>query len=272
MMATTPPTTVDDLWGVYSFGTNDTWVAGVNATIQHFTGTWTTTPSPATHTLFMFWGATNNDIWLVGRSCDAVRWQGSSWAATSIPGCSGNQDLLSINGSSASNVWATGFSGAIAQYTGSWTTHSFSNDDYWDSWVVDASDVTIVGTLGAIVHWNGSIMAAETSGVSVTLAAITSPATGEYWVVGGSGTILHKVGTAGWTTVASPTTMFLYDVLAVSPTDIWAVGSGGVILHGDGTSWVQVQSPTTNTLRSLAAIPGGGIVAVGTAATMLSHP
>jgi hypothetical protein len=265
-----PPTTAD-LWAVYAFSTNDIWIAGTTGAVQHYTGTWSPTTSGVTSTLFMFWGSPN-DLWLVGRSCDVVRWMASSWAPATIPGCAGNQDFLSLNGSATTNMWATGTGGNIQQLTTSWLDRSYGNDDYWDTYIVSANDVVIVGTQGAILHWNGNMMVPEPSNVTVTLAAIASGAPGDYWVVGGNGTILHKTGTGGWTQVASPTTTFLYDVVAVSATDLWAVGSGGVILHGDGTTWLQVASPTTNTLRNIDIVPSDGLVAVGTGGTVLLHP
>jgi photosystem II stability/assembly factor-like uncharacterized protein len=209
----------------------------------------------------------NHDRPVADRSL--LRRMGASWASTSIPGCSGNQDFMSISGTDASNIWATGIGGNIQQWNGAWQDRSVGNVDYWDVRVNSATDAIVVGTQGAIEHWNGSTMTAETSGVTVTLAAITSSAPGEYWIVGGGGTILHKVGAGAWTQVTSPTTVFLYDVLAVSATDLWAVGSTGVILHGDGTNWVQVTSPTTNNLQP---IPGGGVMAVGTGGTLVVHP
>lgn len=271
-VAPTPPTTTSDLWAAWAFAPNDLWVAGTLGAIQHFDGTgWTTTSSAATNTLFVFWGAAPNDIWLVGRSCTALRWAGTAWNPTTIPGCSGNQDLFSIEGTSTTNIWATGTMGNLQQYTGAWANRSVANIDYWDAHVTSATDAIAIGTLGTIEHWNGSVMTAETSGVTVTLAAIASPAPGEYWVVGGGGTILHGVG-GSWTPVTSPTTAFLYAVLARGTSDVWAVGSGGVIVHYDGASWTTAQSPTTNTLRNLQAVPGGGLIAVGDAGTLLVHP
>ncbi|HSD89517.1 MAG TPA: hypothetical protein VLB44_18430 [Kofleriaceae bacterium] len=270
-VADSPPPTTADLWAAYAFSPTDLWVAGTTGTIQHFTGSWATTTSSATTTLFMFWGSAS-DLWLIGRSCAAQRWMGASWTPTSVPGCSGNQDLMSINGTDAANIWVSGIGGNIQQYTTVWTSRSQGNVDYWDTRVNSATDVIAIGTQGTIEHWNGSTYTAEPSGTTQTLAAITSPAPGEYWVVGGAGTILHKLGAGAWTAVSSPTTVFLYDVIAISPTDLWAVGSTGVILHGDGTSWVQVASPTANTLRNLEPIPGGGIMAVGTGGTLLVHP
>jgi hypothetical protein len=271
-LVATPPTTSADLWGVYAFSATDEWVAGTTGTIQHFTGTWTTTASGTTNTMFMFWGSAPSNLYLVGRSCTAVLWNGSAWAPTSIPGCTGNQDLMSITGTATSNVWVSGTMGNVEQFTSSWQNRSQGNPDYWDTYTASATDAYAIGTLGTIQHWNGTTMTADTSGTTQTLAAITSPAAGEYWIVGAAGVTLHKVGAGSWTLVQAPTATFLYDVIATSPTDLWAVGSGGLILHGDGSSWTQVTSPTTNTLRSIAKVPGGGLLAVGTAGTMIAYP
>ena len=271
-IAPAQPGVAADLWAAYAFSDTDRWVAGTSATVMHDEGSgWVAETNPAPSTLFGFWGAAN-DLWLVGRTCTALRWQGVSWSSVTVPGCNGNQDFFNVDRSATNNIWLIGTSGTIAQWNGAWQDHSQTNMDFWDAAVASATDVTVVGTAGTILHWNGSIFTAEPGAASVTLASITISAPGEYWVVGDAGTILKKVGAGGWTQVASPTAAFLYHVLALSTTDVWAVGSGGVIIHYDGSAWTQVASPTTSTLRGLAVIPGAGLCAVGNSGLVLVHP
>jgi hypothetical protein len=93
----------------------------------------------------------------------------------------------------------------------------------------------------------------------------------------------HWDGTT-WATVPSPNvgtgTSALYGVVAISPTDAWAVGysqdySGNptLTMHWDGSAWTVVPSPSIGSLRSVAALASNDIWAVGTdgANTMVLH-
>ena len=134
-----------------------------------------------------------------------------------------------------------------------------------------ANDVYVTGTKGTLVHWNGTTYVTDPTPPLVTLASVWGTG-GEYWVVGGAGTILHKVGAGAWTKVTSPTSQFLYAVAGSSTTNVWAVGSAGVILHYDGTAWTLAASPTTVTLRGITPVPGGGFAAVGDGGTVIVRP
>ena len=55
----------------------------------------------------------------------------------------------------------------------------------------------------------------------------------------------------GWSEVASPTSVTLNSVFAISSNEAWAVGFNGVIIKWDGTSWNNVASPTGSWLQSV---------------------
>jgi hypothetical protein len=55
----------------------------------------------------------------------------------------------------------------------------------------------------------------------------------------------------GWSKVASPTSVTLNSVYAISSNEAWAVGFDGVIIKWDGTKWSNVASPTNYKLVSI---------------------
>jgi hypothetical protein len=83
------------------------------------------------------------------------------------------------------------------------------------------------------------------------------------WAVGTIGTILHYNGTT-WSSVSSGTTQSLRGVWGTSASDVWAVGGSGTILHYNGTSWLSVTSGTrTQTLFGTWGTSSSNVWAVG---------
>lgn len=272
-IASPAPGTTDALWGVHAFAPDDIWVSGALGVLEHFDGAgWTQKVNPASDTLFYVWGLAPEDVWAVGRACTTLGWDGAMWSTRSTPPCGPNANLFAVGGSNATNIWIVGTTGTIFQNKGAWIDRSSGNIDYWDVAATSLTEVILVGTRGTVAHWDGTAFALPPTTTSETLASIWHAGNGEYWIVGGGGTILHKTSTSGWVAVTSPTTEFLYGVAGTAPDDIWAVGSAGTILHYDGATWARAQSPTSATLRNLALVPGGGLRAVGDGGLLLSHP
>jgi hypothetical protein len=90
--------------------------------------------------------------------------------------------------------------------------------------------------------------------------------------------VLHWNGSA-WSRVTSPDVgnaqTVLKDVVALSPTNAWAVGytnsfGGGasaVALHWNGTSWTVASAPALGTLDTITALSATDIWASGTDST-----
>lgn len=139
-----------------------------------------------------------------------------------------------------------------------------------------------------VEQWNGSSWnIATTPSVPSTgwLAGITVvPGTSDMWAVGafapGFGqaqTLIEYYNGSTWSQVSGAnvtgTNNYLYEVAALSATDIWAVGDywdtsdHTLIEHYDGTSWSVVASPNVsgfdNELRGIAAVSSSNIWAVG---------
>ena len=84
----------------------------------------------------------------------------------------------------------------------------------------------------------------------------------DVWVVGAQGTAAHFDGTQ-WTATPTGTEVDLHGVSALGPTDAWAVGDQGVVLHWDGLSWSRVETGTSLPLWDVWSGAGERAVVVG---------
>ncbi|HEX8581903.1 MAG TPA: hypothetical protein VF640_06235 [Acidimicrobiales bacterium] len=135
-----------------------------------------------------------------------------------------------------------------------------------DVWAVGYTAVGLTETRPLAIHWDGTRWT-RTSVPRIHIANLTSvsgTASDDVWAVGmdrgfdPAMIVLHWDGTE-WTRLPTPevTTDFvaLQDVIALSPTDAWAVGytvdadfrSRPLAIHWDGTAWTRVRVPMTGT-------------------------
>jgi hypothetical protein len=169
-----------------------------------------------------------------------------------------------------------------------------NSDTLQDVAVVTATDVWAVGfyfnsdgirkTL--TLHWDGSQWSnvpSPNAGASVEenmLTGVSAVSSNDVWAVGFHWTnnvtepkdvILHWDGNL-WSVVEGPSTTWdveLYDVVAISHNDVWAVGgSGGLSLttHWNGTTWSNVPSPSDGKytrFTSVSAISSTDVWAAG---------
>jgi hypothetical protein len=205
------PPGLGQLNAVSAVASNDVWAVGTyldagvfRARIAHWNGNqWITMPAPTfTEPSFLFsvTAVAANNVWAVGRTGNhpdyqslIIHWNGSAWSVVPHPSV---EQLMSVDASSAGDVWAVG--DGTLHYNGT-------------SW----SEVPI--TLPA----------------NSTLQSVTAVAPGEAWLagyyVGGSGTetlTYHWDGSA-WAQVPSfnaDNFNVLTAIDAVSSQDVWAVG------------------------------------------------
>ncbi len=215
-----------------------------------------------------------NDAWAVGcyssgKSGGSIveHWNGRAWSRVNdpVPAC-----LFSVAAVSSNDIWAVGF-----------TTSS--------------SDVTAMQTL--VERWNGSAWTAVKSpnsqqhfNVLYSVAALSST---NIWAVGNSYSVFSNVAARNarpliehwdgqqWSLVTATfpaTYSALYQIKALSASDIWAVGatfasgendsSQALIEHWDGTRWNAVSSPHPGASRSflyaVTAVSADDLWAVGT--------
>ncbi len=197
----------------------------------------------------------------------ALRWDGVTWAATSVPAPVTSQGtvLLAVSGWAPDDAWAVGTTTLPNNLSRTFATH-------WDG-----SGWTTFPTPNAGTPKTGVL-----NGV-VALAADDAWAVGSTSGQGGPErtVILHWDGSV-WAVVSSPNRgpwpNGLSDVTAVSATDVWAVGawrtkafaSRTLTVHWNGSGWHRVASPNPGTngprdvdLSGVSATVGGDVWAVG---------
>ncbi|MBK8900665.1 MAG: hypothetical protein IPM53_05765 [Anaerolineaceae bacterium] len=263
-----------DLWAVGEHRTAN--VSNVQTLTMHWNGaSWTIVPSPNPdpnrNRLAGVAALSASDVWAVGEqggstgpnwSSLILHWDGSTWSTVAAPTLSpGTSELRDVAAVAANDVWAVGAASSPAT-------------DWWDQPLV--------------LHWNGiswSSVPVPSFGTTAELNGITAVAPNDIWAVGTTlesnwkTLILHWDG-AAWTRISSPNLgsfgNYLYDVEAISATDVWAVGSANngsstLAMRWNGSSWSIVPSPNgtaraginRNGLNSLAAVSANNIWAVG---------
>ncbi len=173
---------------------------------------------------------------------------------------------------SDTEAWAVGGNGYIARWDGyTWTrVESPTDKDLNDVFFLPSDNGWAVGEGGLILHWDGNAWSVvrdyqssppPANGYYLIWKAIAFSSPADGWVVGynvsegGSvGFVMHWDG-ATWEEppgVPSPydyysSPPFLFDVVAFSPQDSWAVGEGhrgGLTLHWNGALWQEVANST----------------------------
>lgn len=243
------------------------------------------------------------EAWAVGGQEGATkytplvyRWNGGTWRRVPLPELP-DLDLGLVDASAADNVWAFGSSlfergpnggGLFRQlrFDGTrWTVTTIDEDRVvFDVDVVNRNNVWLAGTggyrlHGNLLHWNGRGWRASTLPGEVFGLHMTAASAG--WAVGaasGRPATWRWNGTA-WRAVPAPRytvpnggTAQLNDVLALSPTDAWAVGGMSwqvgddeehrpIALHWNGRRWskVTVGPSFTSGLSGLAGDGRGGL-------------
>ena len=127
-------------------------------------------------------------------------------------------------------------------------------------WRASASEGWIVGHAGLMVHLHGGTWTVEpsfqtTGGATVQLSAVGGTGPSDVWAAGLSGLVFHYDGT-GWTQTYQAYSG-IQSILALSPTDVWAVNSPG-LMHYDGIAWTKLPAPTGDNSLVLLAIVGTG--------------
>lgn len=98
--------------------------------------------------------------------------------------------------------------------------------------------------------WSPIDLAATGVASDIQLNAIWAHGnSGEVFVVGDAGTIIHRTNSGTWEAQASGVTRDLFAVHGFSTTHVWAVGEEGVILFYNGTVWTEQPSPVEDPVR-----------------------
>lgn len=221
-----------------------------------------------------------------------LRWDGTAWAKTPIPGLNWSGSLRSVAASSRLEAWAIGRDAAglshLLRWNGrSWreapvpslTLSAVATGPFGSAWLVGQD-----GDRPAVLRWDGTawrtvaspFRTGRLSGVRATWRGVwvtgQEQAGGEY-----VGVVAHWNG-AGWTRVSTSgvhaggaPVAAINDVLAVDADDVWGVGSvsvrgpGGLSLtqpwigHWNGTGWdVSLRTPAATIEQNATITPGRG--------------
>jgi len=192
-------------------------------------------------------GTGSADVWAVGAFATLhvpliEHWDGTRWRNVKVPAPSGAE---------------SGLGGVLA----------LAPDDAWA--VGGYSSAEGSGPLAE--HWDGTrwrIIPSPSKGTGAGLMAVSGTSSVDVWAVGTyrdrnnvAQTLIEHWDGSRWRIVASPGSPsggnVLYDVVAISTEDVWAVGSsieGALIEHWDGTAWKIVQSPNPGDFNELFGV------------------
>jgi hypothetical protein len=206
-----------------------------------------------------------NDAWAVGYQeasngaedlTVTLHWDGAKWSRVASPSPSEENYLNAVTALASNDVWAVGYKETNSLY----------------------------GTL--ILHWDGTawIESPTRADGYRELTDVAALAANDVWAIGYKfsfangyqGLAMHWNGSR-WSDVAMPLTDGSYTqlngIVAISPTDIWAVGNGGanpikpLTAHWDGTAWVWVPNPPLQAdyafLKGVTAFANNDVWAVG---------
>jgi hypothetical protein len=269
----------NNLYGITAISARDAWAVGeafvgvnTETLIEHWNGkSWKVAASPNKGTgdeLMAVYAVSAANVWAAGSYGNGTagrtlieHWNGKSWKVIPSPNIgSGSNDLLSIRGTSAHDIWAVG--NAVTSYP---------------------VDVTVV------LHWNGKhwkvARSPSMTGKPNFLTGVRPLSPASAWAVGsyvsgtGNKTLILRWSKGHWRIVPSPNvgavTNYLRGVLATSATSAWTVGdysnTGAVvktlILHWNGKHWRKSVSPNvgvnSNELEAIGATSPDNVYAVG---------
>ncbi|MFI0354319.1 WD40/YVTN/BNR-like repeat-containing protein [Actinomadura sp. 9N407] len=250
------------------------------------------TVAQAPHLLAGVAVASPTEVWVTGHVEQhplIARWDGTTWTNAPAPPPDPSHIGAGFQGIAAAPGRAIAVGGAYDRVAGTevpliqhWNGTSWERaDPDTDGYVL--TDVTFIGEEAWAVghglpwggpsgpvalHWSANTWrpASLPSITKGKLLAVSGTAPDDLWAVGAAdraGLIMHYDGHT-WTRVPSPTTRFpLSDVVALSPSEAWAVGRDRV-LHWNGRKWSNTKTPVTaaNTITARTPddlwVAGGG--------------
>ena len=131
-----------------------------------------------------------------------------------------------------------------------------------------ADNVLLVGSGGAIVHWDGSRLEVEDSGTSEDLRGVCVVSRDDAWAAGAHGTLLHRVG-GKWAQQGDPS-MAYFNAVWSDGAQVVAVGVKGAAVAYTGRAIEAVPTDSPDDLFALTRTKQG-LFAVGTLGTIAAY-
>jgi hypothetical protein len=219
------------------FGVGDRLIAvGEFGTIRHRVadGEWATGSCATALPLWGVWGATADDLWIVGgdgflRDPVLCHFDGEAFAAWDLPPIDFETfALYKVWGTAADDVWAVGDNGLLMHFDGvQWAlVDSGTEVDLISLWGRGPDDIVAVGgrSDGVVLRWDGSAWTSASSGTP-GLNGVFMRDDGDAIVVGMMGTALRvPAGTLVLEPEQSMTILSLHAVFGTSDGVMHAVG------------------------------------------------
>ena len=173
-------------------------------------GEWVRLPSPTTEDLWGVWGASADDVWVVGgrgRSESVATVlraeQGADFVDAPVPPLerAGVRAFFKVWGTASDNVYIVGQNGACLRWDGGQLVEFGvgTAEDLISLWGSGPDDIVIVGgrSNGVIAHWNGADWVSDSLAPAPGFNGVWMPAPGEFWVAGVRGLLRSGTVAAG---------------------------------------------------------------------------
>lgn len=229
--------TEGDLWWVFGFGDGPIFMGGSRGVILRYDDDgFTTLTTPDTRTVYGIWGSAPDAMWAVGGND-----LGSGGFVWRLEG-----DTWNPEASVPADIENTG---AV------WKLHGRSADDIW-----------FVGSAGIALHFDGTTLSREDTGVGTSLFTVFGTADRFVAVGGEVSEIIVEHDGDGWVNVTpEERNPFLTGVVLDDAGGGVAVGAYGLIMERTASGWVKasVDIPTSEDLHGVWIDDEGGVWAAG---------
>jgi hypothetical protein len=263
----------NDLRDISGTGTSNIWAVGEGGTLLRFDGTtWSPVPSglvrgtaegQARPFLRGVWTPEPGAAFAVGDRGLILHWNGAAWSRVE----SGTvEDLASVSGSSASDVWAVGARGTLLRWNGSaWAASPSGTAEALTAvWSAGPGRAWAVGRAGTLLRFDGSAWVPEAGADAEDLIHVSGTGPDDVWSASTSGSLFRR--TEGvWRRVASGTEHFFQDVWVAAPNDIWGTTFREGLFHWNGEAWSHVPRDSTNAIWAFWGSAPGDLWGVGEA-------
>ena len=224
-----PSGTTSNLRSVWGSGPSDVWAGGVSGTLLHYNGTsWSLVSAPIPN-VDAIWGTGPNHVWFVGSST-ALRWNGSSFTAFGFGGT-----LLSVSGTSPTDVWVTGENMYLRRYNGQTWTKMMppgTGMSYFAVFARTFTDVWAATTIPRMetTRWNGTSWNVYKTDVrGLFFKSVAGESANDIWATGNS-RVSHFTGTTWTSEEPFGPDQTLWSV-TTAPGHVWVVGDDALIAH-----------------------------------------
>jgi hypothetical protein len=257
---------------IFGFAGDDLYAVGYgigDGRIYHYDGQqWGIMAEPGGYAFYDVWGASPDDIWVVGGFGTILHYNGFVWSQQSLPTAS---NFIGIHGTASDDIMAVASDGSIMHYDGeSWLEMETSSPlQLFSVWGRAADDYWAVGDTWTIHHYDGQSWSCVLEQGDL-IWGIWAAAADDVWAAGFQGRTFHFDGT-DWTEQASATSYTVYGLWGAAADDIYSVGTQGRIQHFDGQDWTIMDSPTDENLLGVWGLSAEEIFIVGENGTILRY-